>query len=84
MIVQRGEITRTFMGTEFKILVEYTYHEGSCGAREGGVPVEPDEPESVEIHNIYLDADGSGQWIDLYPDDDEIEELREEILEKHA
>jgi len=52
-----------------KYEVQYTYHRGSRGYSEGGVPMEPDDPSGYEIESCTLE------------DDDE--EVPEGFIEKH-
>lgn len=73
--------TIEILSTEFKLLVTYDFVDGYRGASECGVPIEPDVPSSVEIVNVLLDADGTGQWVCLSPSDEEIEALEDEIME---
>jgi hypothetical protein len=48
-------------GYEYIARVEFTYYKGSKGSRDSfGVPLEPDEPPSVEIDSVYLDFNSAG------------------------
>ncbi len=38
--------------------IYHEYHKGSKGAREMGIPIEPDEADCVEIDHIMLEFDG--------------------------
>ena len=43
-------------GYEYIARVEFTYYKGSKGSRDSfGVPLEPDEPPSVEIESVEID-----------------------------
>jgi len=68
------------------LLVEYTYHKASRGARDslGGIagagpPLEPDEPESVDVESVRSDDDIQGLL-----SEDQIEQITRAILEKLA
>lgn len=37
---------------EQKVQVEYNYHPFYPGAKENGLPLEPDEPEGVEVESV--------------------------------
>jgi len=54
--------------------VEYTYHPGTHGARDRfGVPLEPDEPATIEISDVRVaDVD---VWTLIEDDVEKIEDL---------
>lgn len=64
---------------EMVVEVEYTYHPACRGERERGtgLPLEPDEPEHIEIESV---TDQFGNTIEL--SNDEYAELEEDILEE--
>jgi len=73
----------TTITREIEVTVEYTFHKGSKGARDSingvrgaGPPLEPDEPDSVEI--LAVVDTNNGRDIDLTPaEESEIEEQLE-------
>lgn len=52
--------TVTYAGADWRVVG--SYYEGCKGARRDGLQIEPDEPASFEIAEVYLDQNG----IDLY------------------
>jgi len=69
------------LGKDYQLVVVYDYHPPSYGSKEAGVPIEPDEPEGIEINTIYLDLDESGDFIEINAEQAELEQLGDKILE---
>jgi len=63
-------------GDEVPVTIEYTYYGGCKGATENGIPIEPDDPEEVEIVSV---KDENGDDFEL--SDEETERFYEEAFE---
>jgi hypothetical protein len=77
--------TLTRDGDDLEVEVEYTFSKGCRGARDSlggkagaGPPLEPDEPDEVEIDSV---TDENGTDVELT--DEEITALEEKCLENY-
>lgn len=65
---------------EIDLEVEYRYSKGMRGSRDRwGVPLEPDDPEEVEIQSVQ---DANGKEVDLTKD--EMDHLEEKCMDDAA
>lgn len=74
------------MGNQYALEAEYDYFPAEKGARERGVPVEPDEPHFVEISGVKLDysSDGEASSFEAVKlPESVIEQLETEVLEEN-
>ena len=75
-------ITVEYYGTEW--YVEGTYYPAQYSARENGQPIEPDEPEYIEIDNVFICHGGSQILIPMGVLDEEfVYALGEKVLEEY-
>ena len=68
---------RNSEGEEMLLDIEYSYSPAYRGVREYGIPLEPDEGESIEFESI-TDEDGN----DVEIPDKDLWEIEEKILDK--
>jgi len=74
-------VTVKYYGTEW--YVEGTYYPAQYSARENGQPIEPDEPECIEI-DVFICHDGGQTLIPLPAlDEDFVYKLGEKALEEY-
>ena len=59
-------VTTDEMGVEVAVTIEYEITPGCIGARENGIPIEPDLPAEVEILSV---VDGNGEPYELLESD---------------
>ena len=75
-------ITLKYYGAEW--YVEGTYYPAYRAARENGQPIEPDEPECVEIDNVFIYHNGVLVLIPLLAlNEDFVYSLGEKALEAY-
>ena len=73
-------------GAEYDIRVWYEYFRGVKGKRNSyGVPMEPDDPASVEISKVELNYGDlkKPDWKAINLPDDVVEDIENEILEHY-
>jgi len=76
----------TIMDNQYALEAEYDYFPAERGARERGVPIEPDEPHFVEISGLKLDYSGDGEasyFKAVELPQSVTEQLEEQILEEN-
>ena len=64
------------------VYVAYTFHPEYLGAHDGlGVPIEPDEPEHVEIQRVTVRMRGAEFAVELKPEDYDRADIERRCME---
>ena len=67
-------------GCPYDLKVEYSHYAAIFGRTDGGVPIEPDEPEFIEIGKVFVNT--LVGWIEFDTSNEWDLEITDEILEE--
>lgn len=77
------ETTLEINGYQFDMRVMYKFYAGSKGKRnEYGVPVEPDDPSSVEIERVAIEHGDNGNYFEIDLPQIVLDDIADKILEE--
>lgn len=71
--------TIEILGIEYPAMAKFTWIPFIPGAREDGIPIEPDEAAHAEIHSVTFKI--NDDWIEIPISEKDEEDLQEQIAE---
>lgn len=74
--MSRYQYTEEFLGLEYSMVAEYDAYPGFPETLDS-----PEEPACIELSTIYIDRDGTGDFVELASSAGYDEDLIEEIAE---